>query len=51
VTIAASGLRQRIDAVWAEDIVPTLCEYIAIPNVSPNFDADWAEHGYMDEAV
>ena len=51
MTIAAPGLRQRIDAVWADDIVPTLCQYIAIPNVSPNFDADWAEHGHMDEAV
>ena len=51
MTIAAPGLRERIDAAWADDIVPTLCEYISIPNVSPNFDADWAEHGHMDEAV
>ncbi len=51
MTITAPGLRERIDAIWATDIVPTLCEYIAIPNVSIAFDAEWAEHGYMDEAV
>src|SRR5690606_34371457 len=28
-----------------------LCEYIRIPNKSPNFDPDWAKHGYMDAAV
>jgi acetylornithine deacetylase/succinyl-diaminopimelate desuccinylase-like protein len=36
---------------WAEEIVPTLVEYIKIPNKSPAFDPDWAAHGYMDEAV
>ncbi|HEX4860383.1 MAG TPA: M20/M25/M40 family metallo-hydrolase, partial [Rhizomicrobium sp.] len=33
------------------DIVPTLVEYIKIPNNSPMFDPDWAAHGHMDEAV
>jgi len=36
---------------WDEEIVPTLVEYIRIPNKSPAFDADWAAHGHMDEAV
>ena len=36
---------------WDEDIVPQLVDYIRIPNKSPMFDADWAAHGYMDEAV
>ncbi len=36
---------------WDDEIVPQLVEYIRIPNKSPMFDADWVEHGYMDQAV
>jgi len=43
--------RKFIDQCWGEEIVPTLVEYIRIPNKSPSFDPDWAAHGYMDEAV
>lgn len=39
------------DRIWDESIVPTLCEYVKIPNKSPNFDPDWARHGYMDQAA
>lgn len=46
-----SGLTGRIERAWAEHIVPTLERYIAIPNVSPDFDDAWAANGYMDEAV
>jgi acetylornithine deacetylase/succinyl-diaminopimelate desuccinylase-like protein len=40
-----------IDRLWDEEVVPTLVDYIRIPNKSPAFDADWAAHGHMDEAV
>ena len=40
-----------VDQCWSDEIVPTLVEYIKIPNKSPAFDPDWAAHGYMDEAV
>ena len=40
-----------VDQCWSDEIVPTLVEYIKIPNKSPAFDPDWADHGYMDEAV
>ena len=43
--------KKFIDQCWADEIVPTLVEYIKIPNKSPAFDPDWAAHGYMDEAV
>ena len=36
-----TSLRARIEGVWADDIVPALCDYIAIPNVSVAFDPDW----------
>ena len=44
-------LGKFIDQCWGDAIVPTLVEYIKIPNKSPAFDPDWAAHGFMDEAV
>ena len=42
---------QYINQLWDKSIVPTLQEYITIPNKSPQFDKDWRAHGYMDKAV
>lgn len=36
---------------WNDEILPSLCEYIKIPNKSPHFDPLWQENGYMDQAV
>ncbi len=36
---------------WDREIVPQLSTYIKIPNKSPMFDPNWAERGYMDEAM
>ena len=44
-------LRRFISGLWGDEIVPTLVDYIRIPNKSPHFDPQWREHGYMDEAV
>jgi acetylornithine deacetylase/succinyl-diaminopimelate desuccinylase-like protein len=44
-------IRESIDRLWDRTIVPTLVEYIRIPNQSPDFDAAWAEHGFMEQAV
>jgi acetylornithine deacetylase/succinyl-diaminopimelate desuccinylase-like protein len=43
--------RKFVDQCWGDEIVPTLVEYIKIPNKSPAFDPDWAAHGYMEDAV
>ena len=40
-----------VDQCWGDSIVPTLVEYIKIPNKSPAFDPDWSAHGYMEQAV
>ena len=40
-----------IDALWDEEIIPCLSDYIKIPNKSPLFDPDWESHGYMEEAI
>ena len=40
-----------INDIWDSSIIPTLCEYIRIPNKSPAFDPNWQSHGYMEKAV
>lgn len=47
----AAKVRNFVNQLWDESIIPQLVDYIKIPNKSPNFDPDWAEHGYMDQAV
>jgi acetylornithine deacetylase/succinyl-diaminopimelate desuccinylase-like protein len=44
-------LRDHVHAAWNDAIVPSLTEYIRIPNKSPAYDAEWVQHGYMDAAV
>lgn len=43
-------------AQWVSDqfqstIVPTLVDYIKIPNKSPAFDRSWREHGHVERAT
>jgi acetylornithine deacetylase/succinyl-diaminopimelate desuccinylase-like protein len=45
------ALQEFVRQQWQDEIIPSLCEYIKIPNKSPNFDAQWQEHGYMSQAV
>ena len=40
-----------IDRIWDREIVPTLTDYIRIPNKSPMFDPAWEKHGHMAKAV
>lgn len=44
-------LHEFVCQQWQEEILPSLCDYIKIPNKSPHFDAQWQEHGYMEQAV
>jgi acetylornithine deacetylase/succinyl-diaminopimelate desuccinylase-like protein len=50
-TMDVAKLHRFVDQCWGDEIVPTLVEYIKIPNKSPAFDPQWAVHGYMDDAV
>ncbi len=38
-------LNQYIATAWDESIVPTLCDYIRIPNKSAHFDPQWEHTG------
>jgi acetylornithine deacetylase/succinyl-diaminopimelate desuccinylase-like protein len=45
-----STVDDHTTALWGE-LVPVLSDYIAIPALSPSFDADWAANGQLDRAV
>src|ERR1700722_19149456 len=47
----SAKLKSFVDQCWGDEVIPTLVEYIKIPNKSPLFDPDWAAHGHMDAAV
>ena len=40
-----------VDGFWDDEILPTIQDYIRVPNVSPLFDADWQNHGHMETAL
>ena len=40
-----------IHSFWDNEIVPTLVDYIKIPNKSPSFDPNWEKNGHMDEVL
>jgi acetylornithine deacetylase/succinyl-diaminopimelate desuccinylase-like protein len=40
-----------VTRVWDDDVLPTITDYIRIPNRSPAFDPQWAENGHMARAV
>lgn len=45
------ALGKFMNAFWDKEAVPTLTQYIRIPNKSPAFDPQWAKHGHMAKAV
>jgi len=44
-------IQNYVNEIWDSSIIPELSDYIRIPNKSPLFDPDWAEHGHMERAV
>lgn len=40
-----------VEQIWEDAVLPTLTEYMRIPNKSPAFDPEWERHGYMRDAV
>ena len=44
-------LEKDINDFWDTNILPTLTEYIKIPNKSPAFDPNWKENGHMDAVL
>ena len=40
-----------VESRWDSSILPTIQDYIRIPNQSPLFDPQWKQNGHMDKAV
>ena len=51
MTLSESVVSTHLAKVWGSNIVPSLSEYIAIPALSKNFDAEWRRSGFIDQAV
>jgi acetylornithine deacetylase/succinyl-diaminopimelate desuccinylase-like protein len=49
--LAAPAARNHVAETWTKEIVPALCDFIRIPNVSVAFDPGWSEAGHMARAV
>ncbi|MGZ8829542.1 MAG: M20/M25/M40 family metallo-hydrolase, partial [Thermoanaerobaculia bacterium] len=47
----AEQIRSDVEHRWDQSILPTLEEYIRIPNQSPLYDPQWKKNGYMNAAV
>lgn len=45
------GLQVYANDTWEREIVPALTDYIAVPAKSPAYDAQWAEHGYIERII
>lgn len=43
-------MNEYIDHEW-DKAMPTLCEYIKIPNMSPMLEEDWKTNGYQEQAM
>ena len=39
------------EQLWDDSITAELTEYIKIPCKSPEFDADWEQHGFIEQAI
>ena len=44
-------LSDFVDKWWDESALPSLCEFVEIPALSPSFDSEWEKNGYLDAAV
>nr|VFJ49258.1 MAG: Acetylornithine deacetylase/Succinyl-diaminopimelate desuccinylase [Candidatus Kentron sp. FW] len=49
--LPVSESRAFMDEFWEERILPTLMDYIRVPNQSPSFDPEWETNGHMTRAV
>src|SRR5262249_12462462 len=48
---ASDSATPWVENLFRSSIVPTLVDYIKIPNKSMMFDPEWRAHGYMDQAT
>ena len=44
-------LSDFVEEWWDKSALPSLCEFVEIPALSPSFDSEWEANGYLDAAV
>ena len=44
-------LEASIDKIWEDSAIPSLFEYLRVPNQSPSFDPEWATNGLLEKAM
>lgn len=44
-------LASFVNGMWDHEVMPALCDYLKIPNKSPDFDSLWCSNGYMHRAI
>ena len=49
-TSEVEGIRGLIEEQWSKEVIPTLMDYIKVPNLSPFFDENVLTNGYMVSA-
>ncbi|MGZ7079175.1 MAG: M20/M25/M40 family metallo-hydrolase, partial [Thermoanaerobaculia bacterium] len=47
----STEIKGSVEQNWTSTILPTLQDYIRIPNQSPIFDPEWRRNGHMHRAV
>ena len=50
-TVDKSATDANIDAKWDDWYVKGLSEFIKVPNLSPNYDAEFLTNGRMEQAM
>lgn len=44
-------ISEFVEKWWDKSVLPSLCEFVEIPALSPSFDSDWEANGYLDAAI
>jgi len=44
-------MREYIETMWEESVLPSLEDFVRIPAQSPAFDSDWASRGELDAVI
>ncbi len=49
--VEQKSVRESVVASWTDGVIPSLSGLVAIPALSPAFDAEWAKSGHLAAAV
>jgi acetylornithine deacetylase/succinyl-diaminopimelate desuccinylase-like protein len=50
-SIDLDKISEFVEEWWDKSALPSLCEFVEIPALSPSFDSEWEANGYLDAAI